>query len=101
MGGIGGQLDLVTKNAVATIQNVASQLAQMVTYDVPNALGEALLASVPNISAATSGGANQQPIEVNFYNTVRNDRDIDRMFEKADDWFTQKGRNLNIGIGRN
>ena len=66
MGGIGGQLDLVTKNAVATIQNVASQLAQMVTYDVPNALGEALLASVPNISAATSGGANQQPIEVNF-----------------------------------
>ena len=38
----------------------------MVTYDVPNALGEALLASVPNISAATSGGANQQPIEVNF-----------------------------------
>ncbi|MCU5297020.1 hypothetical protein [Bacillus paranthracis] len=101
MGGIGGQLDLVTKNAVSTIQNVASQLAQMVTYDVPNALGEALLASVPNISAATSGGANQQPIEVNFYNTVRNDKDIDRMFEKADDWFTQKGRNLNIGIGRN
>ncbi|PGN60793.1 hypothetical protein CN966_05790 [Bacillus cereus] len=103
MGGIGGQLGLLTKNVTDTIQHAASQLAQIVAYDVPNALGDALLTSVPNVAgAATGGGAiNQQPVEVNFYNTVRNDRDIDRMFEKADDWFTQQGRNLNIGIGRN
>ncbi|MGR5963502.1 hypothetical protein ACT7DB_01000 [Bacillus cereus] len=41
------------------------------------------------------------PVEMNFYTTVRNDRDIDRMFEKADDWLVQKGRNINIGMGRN
>ncbi|EJS58832.1 hypothetical protein ICG_01776 [Bacillus cereus BAG1X1-3] len=103
MGGIGGQLGLLTKNVTDMIQNAASQLAQIVAYDVPSALGEALLNGVPNMVGAAAGGGmvNQQRVEVNFYNTVRNDRDIDRMFEKADDWFTQQGRNLNIGIGRN
>ncbi|MGX5632411.1 hypothetical protein [Bacillus thuringiensis] len=103
MGGIGGQLGLLTKSVTDMIQHAASQLAQIVAYDVPHALGEALLTSVPHIVGANTGDGmvNQQPIEVNFYNTVRNDRDIDRMFEKADDWFAQKGRNLNIGIGRN
>ncbi|PGP67257.1 hypothetical protein CN998_19145 [Bacillus cereus] len=103
MGGIGGQLGLLTKNVTDMIQHAASQLAQIVAYDVPNALGDALLTSVPNVAGAAAGGGmvNQQPVEVNFYNTVRNDRDIDCMFEKADDWFTQQGRNLNIGIGRN
>ncbi|PFT96549.1 hypothetical protein COK81_08135 [Bacillus thuringiensis] len=103
MGGIGGQLGLLTKSVTDMIQHAASQLAQIVAYDVPHALGEALLTSVPHIVGANAGDGilNQQPIEVNFYNTVRNDRDIDRMFEKADDWFAQKGRNLNIGIGRN
>ncbi|WJE54328.1 hypothetical protein QRE66_08860 [Bacillus cereus] len=31
---------------------------------------------------------------------VRNDRDVDNMFEKADNWLAQRGRNLNLGIGR-
>ncbi|MCQ6531275.1 hypothetical protein NPX89_31350, partial [Bacillus mycoides] len=39
MGGIGGQLGLLTKNVTATIQHAASQLAQIVAHDVPNALG--------------------------------------------------------------
>ncbi|MGG0443554.1 phage tail tape measure protein [Bacillus mycoides] len=39
--------------------------------------------------------------EVTFHTTVRNESDLNKMFEKADDWFAQKGRNLNIGIGRN
>ncbi|PFP88713.1 DUF2207 domain-containing protein [Bacillus cereus] len=97
------QLNSIIKNIDNTIINVASQLAQIAAYDVPNALGDVLLTSVPNVAVAAAGGGmvNQQPVEVNFYNTVRNDRDIDRMFEKADDWFTQQGRNLNIGIGRN
>ncbi|MCQ6531329.1 hypothetical protein, partial [Bacillus mycoides] len=70
-------------NVTATIQHAASQLAQIVAHDVPNALGEALLTRVPNIAAATSGSGlgNQQPVEVNFHTTVRNDRDMDRMFE--------------------
>ncbi|WP_444876466.1 phage tail protein, partial [Bacillus pseudomycoides] len=100
--GIGGQLNLLTRNVAETIQNAAAQLAQIVAFDVPNALGDALLNGLPNIAGTTTGeGSNHQPIEVNFYNTVRDERDIDRMFEKADDWFAQKGRNLNIGIGRN
>ncbi|KIU76086.1 hypothetical protein C797_02059 [Bacillus thuringiensis Sbt003] len=39
--------------------------------------------------------------EVTFHTTVRNENDLNKMFEKADDWFAQKGRNLHIGIGRN
>ncbi|MBG9516663.1 hypothetical protein ABE47_32560 [Bacillus thuringiensis] len=39
--------------------------------------------------------------QVTFHTTVRNESDLNKMFEKADDWFAQKGRNLHMGIGRN
>ncbi|MBH0335535.1 hypothetical protein BM86_08570, partial [Bacillus thuringiensis] len=39
--------------------------------------------------------------EVTFHTTVRNESDLNKLFEKADDWFAQKGRNLHMGIGRN
>ncbi|MGE6552911.1 hypothetical protein ACQKFK_29405 [Bacillus mycoides] len=41
------------------------------------------------------------PVEVNFYNTINNERDVDRMYEKANDWFAERGRIVKIGIGRN
>ncbi|MCM3735604.1 phage tail tape measure protein [Bacillus cytotoxicus] len=41
-----------------------------------------------------------EPVVVNFYTTVRNDRDVDNMFEKADDWFAKRGKDLNVGVGR-
>ncbi len=34
------------------------------------------------------------PVEINFYNTINNERDVDRMFEKANDWFAERGRNV-------
>ncbi|MED2750924.1 phage tail tape measure protein, partial [Bacillus thuringiensis] len=50
------------------------------------------------IAATMSSG----PTIVNVYNpSVREDRDIDRMVEKIDDAFAQKGRNINIAMGRN
>ncbi|MBC6973044.1 hypothetical protein H9I32_11850 [Bacillus sp. Xin] len=52
--------------------------------------------SVQSIQKVENG-----PTTVNFYNTVRNERDIDNMFEKADDWFAQRGKTLNLGVGRN
>ncbi len=35
-----------------------------------------------------------------FNTTVKNESDLNKMFEKADDWFAKKGQMLNIGIGR-
>ncbi|MBJ8128907.1 phage tail tape measure protein [Bacillus cereus group sp. N3] len=43
-----------------------------------------------------------EPTIVNINNpVVRNDRDIDLMYEKADEWFSQRGRNMQVGVGRN
>ncbi|MEC3262557.1 hypothetical protein P9052_33070 [Bacillus cereus] len=60
-----------------------------------------------NLSALATGAVQpivQQndsgPVEINFYNTINNERDVDRMFEKANDWFAERGRNVKIGIGR-
>lgn len=72
---------------------------------------DGILSNLQNITANTMGriaGQQQQiqqvnetgDVKVNFYTTVRNDRDIDNMFEKADDWFAKRGQSLNIGVGR-
>ncbi|HDR4766717.1 TPA: hypothetical protein QCR53_006017, partial [Bacillus cereus] len=60
-----------------------------------------------NLSALATGAVQpivQQidsgPVEINFYNTINSERDVDRMFEKANDWFAERGRNVKIGIGR-
>ncbi|MFK4468480.1 phage tail tape measure protein [Bacillus sp. RC252] len=37
--------------------------------------------------------------EVTFHTVVKNDRDLDRTFEKADEWFAKRGQALNIGKG--
>ncbi|EJR68646.1 phage tail tape measure protein, TP901 family, core region [Bacillus cereus VD115] len=43
-----------------------------------------------------------EPTQVHIHNpVVRNDRDIDLMYEKADEWFSQRGRNMQVGVGRN
>ncbi|WP_346275200.1 MULTISPECIES: hypothetical protein [Bacillus cereus group] len=63
--------------------NIASNLSTLATRAVQ-----------PIVQPTGSG-----PVEINFYNTINNERDIDRMFEKADDWFVKKGQSLNIGIG--
>ncbi|MDR4971618.1 phage tail tape measure protein [Bacillus toyonensis] len=44
----------------------------------------------------------REPTQVHIHNpVVRNDRDIDLMYEKADEWFSQRGRNMQVGVGRN
>ncbi|WP_142345219.1 hypothetical protein [Bacillus cereus] len=78
--------------------------------------GQGILSNLPHIansamamatgkhksfSQPTQPAVEGSPVEMNFYTTVRNDRDLDRMFEKADDWMAQKGRNINIARGRN
>lgn len=72
--------------------------------------GNGILSNLPNIvnnSLSLSKGVNanqQQPQEikneVTFNTTVKNESDLNKMFEKADDWFAKKGQMLNIGIGR-
>lgn len=71
--------------------------------------GNGLLSNLPNVASDAMSFAKgltimqpQQEIknEVTFHTTVNNERDLDKMFEKADDWFAQKGQMLNIGVGR-
>ncbi|WP_254905516.1 hypothetical protein [Bacillus thuringiensis] len=64
--------------------NIASNLSALATGAVQ-----------PIVQQIDSG-----PVEINFYNTINNERDVDRMFEKANDWFAERGRNVKIGIGR-
>ncbi|MGN4664692.1 phage tail protein [Bacillus cereus group sp. MYBK234-1] len=64
--------------------NIASNLSSLATRAVQ-----------PIVQQIDSG-----PVEINFYNTINNERDVDRMFEKANDWFAERGRNIKIGIGR-
>ncbi|WP_240522248.1 hypothetical protein [Bacillus thuringiensis] len=64
--------------------NIASNLSTLATGAVQ-----------PIVQQIDSG-----PVEINFYNTINNERDVDRMFEKANDWFAERGRNVKIGIGR-
>ncbi|PFD95611.1 phage tail tape measure protein, partial [Bacillus sp. AFS023182] len=53
-------------------------------------IGEGIAATMSN-----------RPTEVNIYNTVRNDNDIKLITEQVDNIMAQRGRNLNVGIGRN
>lgn len=77
-------------------QGILSNLPQMAHSAMAIATGKQQSLRQPT-QPTVEGGS----VEMNFYTTVRNDRDIDRMFEKADDWLVQKGRNINIGMGRN
>ncbi|MGX5634671.1 hypothetical protein ACWKTQ_33320, partial [Bacillus thuringiensis] len=77
-------------------QGILSNLPQMAHSAMAIATGKQQSLRQPTQPTVEGG-----PVEMNFYTTVRNDRDIDRMFEKADDWLVQKGRNINIGMGRN
>ncbi|EOO36949.1 hypothetical protein IIU_01552 [Bacillus cereus VD133] len=72
--------------------------------------GGGILSNLPDLAGntlANSAGitvVKSQPQEikneVTFNTTVKNDKDLDKMFEKADNWFAQRGRELNLGIGR-
>lgn len=54
------------------------------------AIGEGIAATMEN----------QSPT-IHIHNpVVRNDRDIDRMYEKANEWFAEHGRNVQVGVGR-
>ncbi|PFQ42772.1 phage tail tape measure protein [Bacillus cereus] len=71
--------------------------------------GGGMLSGLPDLAGnALAGKAgmnviNNQPQqitnEVTFHTTVRNESDMNKMFQKADDWFTQKGQSLNVGKG--
>ncbi|MGR5875625.1 hypothetical protein ACT7DH_27965 [Bacillus pacificus] len=71
--------------------------------------GGGMLSGLPSLagnalnSTAGVNVINHQPQEikneVTFHTVVRNDRDLDRTFEKADEWFAKRGQALNIGKG--
>lgn len=53
------------------------------------------------IAQATDEKAKQsvvQNIQMTFNNTVRNDGDIDKIFERADDWIGQRGNKSSFGV---
>ena len=53
------------------------------------------------IAQATDEKAKQsvvQNIQMTFNNTVRNDNDIDKIFERADDWIGQRGNKSSFGV---
>ncbi|WP_459499905.1 phage tail tape measure protein [Bacillus sp. C1] len=61
-------------------------------------LNEQTLGAIGRGIAATM---EKESVEVHIHNpVVRNDRDIDRMYEKANEWFAEHGRSVQVGIGR-
>ncbi|MDA2420701.1 phage tail tape measure protein [Bacillus cereus] len=62
-------------------------------------LNEKTLGAIGRGIAATM---DNQGTEIHIHNpVVRNDRDINRMYEQADEYFANRGRNARVGIGRN
>lgn len=54
-----------------------------------------------DIGAGIAATMENQSPTIHIHNpVVRNDRDIDRMYEKANEWFAEHGRNVQVGVGR-
>ncbi|WP_245003024.1 phage tail protein [Bacillus nitratireducens] len=107
---IGAGLVVGMKSMKSSIQSASENLANWAEPDI-NAIDvygknkqETISSHLAALATRTSQPIVQQvdsgPVEMNFYNTIQNERDIDRMFEKANDWFAERGRNVKIGIGR-
>ena len=39
-----------------------------------------------------------QNVQMTFYNTVRDNDDVDRIFERADDWIGQRSNKSSFGV---
>ncbi|MGH0950856.1 hypothetical protein [Bacillus mycoides] len=77
-----GAIDVYGKNKQETISSHLTSLATRISQPIVQQVGG-------------------EPTVVNIYNpSVREDHDIDRMVEKIDDAFAQKGRMAKIGVGR-
>lgn len=94
----------------ASVQNAAENMADWAKPDIgyidaygknqQETMSSNLSSEASRMAQSTQNVDSSQNI-ININNpVVRSDRDIDNMFEKADDWFAQRGRNLNLGIGR-
>ncbi|MGG0731561.1 phage tail protein [Bacillus paramycoides] len=107
---IGAGLVVGMKSMKSSIQSASENLADWAKPDVNDIdiygrnKQETMSSNLAALATRTSQPIVQQvdsgPVEMNFYNTIQNERDIDRMFEKANDWFAERGRNVKIGIGR-
>ena len=95
---------------MASFASTGGSIGDAITKMNKSLTGNGLLSNLPNVANDAMSFAKgltimqpQQEIknEVTFHTTVNNESDLNKMFEKADDWFAQKGQQLNIGIGRN
>lgn len=107
---IGKGLVIGMESMKASIQQAAGHIAEWAKPDTPDmerydqAQQTAISSHLSTFATGSVQPIVQQidsgPVEMNFYNTIHNERDINRMYEKANDWFVERGRMSKIGIGR-
>ncbi|MEK4501943.1 hypothetical protein [Bacillus sp. FSL R12-0069] len=107
---IGKGLVIGMESMKTSIQQAAGHIAEWAKPDIQDMdrYGETQQTSISSHLSTLATRAVQPivqqidsgPVEMNFYNTIHNERDMNRMYEKANDWFAERGRMSKIGIGR-
>ncbi|MEF8682065.1 UNVERIFIED_CONTAM: hypothetical protein ORM23_18520, partial [Bacillus cereus] len=92
------------------VPETVSRFSMFSSEDISPLYSPGILQGLPELAGTTlsthySREKEQKPQpqeiknEITFHTTVRNESDLSKMFEKADDWLVKKGQALNIGKG--